>query len=104
MQIAAIAFRLVDPTLVLRVLVPDGCIFAKGEAASILSAKRVALSFAGRMCGVATQTSAFLAETHGTRIRITRTRKTTSGLRMVEKQAVLHGGCFNHGFCCSMPS
>ena len=109
MQLAAIAFRLIDPALTLCVHRPDGAQFApgdtlaeiEGEAASILSAERVALNFAGRLCGIATLTAAFVAETRGTRTRITCTRKTTPGLRLVEKQAVLHGGGFNHRFSLS---
>ncbi len=109
MQLAAIAFRLIDPALVLRVHCPDCAPFGpgdtlaeiEGEAASILSAERVALNFAGRLCGIATLTAAFVAETRGTRTRITCTRKTTPGLRLVEKQAVLHGGGFNHRFSLS---
>lgn len=104
MQLAALAFRLIDPALRLEVLVPDGAAFApgdtlariSGEAAAILSAERVALNFAGRLSGIATMTAAFVAETRGTPARITCTRKTTPGLRLVEKQAVLHGGGFNH--------
>ncbi|WP_372605143.1 carboxylating nicotinate-nucleotide diphosphorylase, partial [Actibacterium sp.] len=69
-----------------------------GPAASILSAERVALNFAGRLTGIATMTAAFVAETKGTKTRITCTRKTTPGLRIVEKLAVLHGGGFNHRF------
>ncbi len=109
MQLAAIAFRLIDPALTLRVHRPDGAQFGpgdtlaeiEGEAASILSAERVALNFAGRLCGIATLTAAFVAETRGTQTRITCTRKTTPGLRLVEKQAVLHGGGFNHRFSLS---
>lgn len=109
MQIARIAFRLVDPELIFDLLIPDGRPFAKGdtlariegEAASILMAERVALNFAGRLCGIATQTAAFVAEAKGTRARITCTRKTTPGLRLVEKQAVLHGGGYNHRFSLS---
>lgn len=109
LQLAAIAFRLVDPALTLHVLVPDGASFAagevlaeiKGEAASILSAERVALNFSGRLSGIATQTADFVSETRGTKARITCTRKTTPGLRVVEKQAVLHGGGFNHRFSLS---
>ena len=106
MQLAGIAFRLIDPGLAWRPLHPDGSRFQpgdtlaeiEGEAASILSAERVALNFAGRLSGIATQTAAFVAETAGTKARITCTRKTTPGLRLVEKQAVLHGGGFNHRF------
>lgn len=109
MQVAAIAFRLVDPALALRVLVPDGAPFdagavlaeIEGEAASILTAERVALNFAGRLSGIATLTAAHVAQTAGTHARITCTRKTTPGLRLVEKQAVLHGGGFNHRFSLS---
>ncbi|MFD3188969.1 carboxylating nicotinate-nucleotide diphosphorylase [Sedimentitalea sp. HM32M-2] len=109
MQIAAIAFRLVDPGLTVRVLTPDGSRVAAGDvlmqidgdAAAILSAERVALNFAGRLSGVASLTGRFVAETRGTSTRITCTRKTTPGLRLVEKQAVLHGGGFNHRFSLS---
>lgn len=106
MQLAAIAFRLVDPALKVTTHLPDGSpcnpgdtlMELSGSAASILSAERVALNFAGRLCGIATLTNRFVAETKGTRTRITCTRKTTPGLRAVEKQAVLHGGGFNHRF------
>ena len=72
-----------------------------GSAASILSAERVALNFAGRLSGIATLTARFVRETVGTATRITCTRKTTPGLRLVEKQAVIHGGGFNHRFSLS---
>lgn len=109
LQIAAIAFRLVDPTLQIRPLKRDGDRIAKGDtlmeiegsAASILSGERVALNFAGRLTGIATLTAAFVAKTKGTQTRVTCTRKTTPGLRIVEKQAVLHGGGFNHRFSLS---
>lgn len=109
MQIARLAFHLVDPTLKVEVLQPDGSPCApgdtlmtiKGSAASILSGERVALNFAGRLSGIATLTAQFVKETDGTTTRITCTRKTTPGLRIVEKQAVLHGGGFNHRFSLS---
>ena len=109
MQIARLAFHLVDPTLEVRTLKEDGSTISKGDtlmeiegsAAAILSAERVALNFAGRLSGIATLTAACVAETTGTETRITCTRKTTPGLRMVEKQAVLHGGGFNHRFSLS---
>ncbi|MDF1803952.1 carboxylating nicotinate-nucleotide diphosphorylase [Thalassovita sp.] len=104
MQIARIAFHLVDPALEITTLLADGSpckpgdtlMEIKGSAASILSGERVALNFAGRLTGIATMTAGFVAETKGTNTRITCTRKTTPGLRIVEKQAVLHGGGFNH--------
>jgi len=109
MHIARMAFHLVDPMLEVRTLKTDGSTIAAGDvlmeiegaAAAILSAERVALNFAGRLSGIATLTAACVAETKGTQTRITCTRKTTPGLRMVEKQAVLHGGGFNHRFSLS---
>jgi nicotinate-nucleotide pyrophosphorylase (carboxylating) len=106
MQIARIAFHLVDAGLKVETLLPDGSPCKKGDtlmtiegsAASILSGERVALNFAGRLTGIATLTAAFAAETKGTATRITCTRKTTPGLRIAEKQAVLHGGGYNHRF------
>ena len=109
LQIAALAFRLVDPALTLTAHRADGDAIAPGDllmeiegsAAAILSAERVALNFAGRLSGIATLTAAFVAETRGSHTRVTCTRKTTPGLRLVEKQAVLHGGGFNHRFSLS---
>jgi nicotinate-nucleotide pyrophosphorylase (carboxylating) len=106
MQLAAMAFRLVDPSLVITLHHPDGSPCAPGDllmqiegsAGSILSAERVALNFAGRLSGIATLTAGFVTETSGSAARITCTRKTTPGLRMVEKAAVQHGGGFNHRF------
>ncbi|MBL6427204.1 MAG: carboxylating nicotinate-nucleotide diphosphorylase [Maritimibacter sp.] len=109
MQIARIAFGLVDPSLEIEPLVEDGDTIApgdtlmriRGKAASILSGERVALNFAGRLSGIATMTESFVAKTEGTKTRITCTRKTTPGLRVVEKLAVLHGGGFNHRYSLS---
>lgn len=109
MQIAALAFRLVDPELKVTAHKADGDTIVAGDllmeiegrAASILSAERVALNFAGRLSGIATLTAGFVAQAKGTATRITCTRKTTPGLRLVEKQAVLHGGGFNHRFSLS---
>ena len=106
MQVAEISFRLVDASLDVETLIADGqpcqpgdtLMTIRGRAASILSGERIALNFAGRMSGIATKTAGFVAETAGTSTRITCTRKTTPGLRIVEKQAVLHGGGFNHRF------
>ncbi|OOY13879.1 nicotinate-nucleotide diphosphorylase (carboxylating) [Thioclava marina] len=106
MQVAAMAFRLVDPGLRIAVLVGDGKPCKKGEtlmtidgsAASILMGERVALNFAGRLSGIATKTAGFVEKTRGTKARITCTRKTTPGLRVLEKAAVTHGGGFNHRY------
>ncbi|NKX72696.1 carboxylating nicotinate-nucleotide diphosphorylase [Rhodobacteraceae bacterium R_SAG3] len=109
MQVAALAFRLIDANLRVNTLVADGAacqpgdvlMEIEGKAASILMGERVALNFAGRLTGIATLTAAMVAETRGTEARITCTRKTTPGLRMVEKLAVLHGGGFNHRYSLS---
>ncbi len=106
MQLAEMAFRLVDPALQVQTFCPDGSIVDAGQtlmqidgaAASILSAERVALNFAGRLSGIATLTAAFVRQAQGTQARITCTRKTTPGLRLVEKEAVLHGGGAAHRY------
>jgi len=106
MQAARMAFHMIDPTLEVETVVADGAPCAPGDtlmtvsgsAASILSGERVALNLAGRLSGIATLTARFVARTAGTATRITCTRKTTPGLRVLEKQAVLHGGGFNHRF------
>lgn len=104
MRLAVLAFRLVDPRLALRVRIADGGPCApgdtlmeiEGDAASILSGERVALNFAGRLSGIATMTAAFAAA--AAPARVTCTRKTTPGLRIVEKAAVVHGGGSSHRF------
>ncbi|SHH72428.1 carboxylating nicotinate-nucleotide diphosphorylase [Cognatishimia maritima] len=109
MQVAALAFRLVDPELEVKTLIADGQPCKKGDtlmeisgkAASILSGERVALNYAGRLTGIATMTASFVAETKGTKTRVTCTRKTTPNMRLVEKLAVLHGGGHNHRYSLS---
>jgi len=98
--------RLVDPALALEVLVDDGERFAAGDAiarlrgplAAIFAAERTALNFLCRLSGIATLTAQYVAETAGTGARIAATRKTTPGLRALEKQAVVHGGGTPHRF------
>ncbi len=104
MEVAATAFRLTDPGLEIAIHITDGhrcrpgdvLLEVAGSAHAILAAERVALNFAGRMSGIATLTAAFVEKVAGTRARITCTRKTTPGLRALEKLAVRHGGGFNH--------
>jgi nicotinate-nucleotide pyrophosphorylase (carboxylating) len=100
------AFRLVDPSLTFSVEVPDGSQASvgtalatiEGAARAILTAERVALNFAGHLSGVATATRALVEAAKGTKARIVCTRKTTPGLRVLEKYAVRCGGGFNHRF------
>lgn len=109
LRLADLAFRLVDPALETKVLVADGSACSAGEvlmevrgdAASVLAAERVALNFTGRMSGIASLTARYVEQTRGAEARITCTRKTTPGLRIAEKLAVLHGGGFNHRFALS---
>ncbi|GJD62472.1 carboxylating nicotinate-nucleotide diphosphorylase [Methylobacterium frigidaeris] len=107
MQAAALAFELLDPAVTVRVLRPDGSAIAPGEAVialdgparAILSAERVALNLLCRLSGVATATASLVgaARPHG-KARIVCTRKTTPGLRALEKHAVRAGGGANHRF------
>lgn len=80
--------------------VPSGAVLAavRGDARAILSAERTALNLLGRLCGVATLTAEYADAVAGTRARITDTRKTTPGLRHLEKYAVRCGGGVNHRF------
>ena len=69
-----------------------------GNLGDILTAERVALNFLQRMCGIATLTRRYVDEIRGTGAKILDTRKTTPGLRVLEKYAVMIGGGFNHRF------
>src|SRR5690349_6488318 len=69
-----------------------------GPARAVLSAERTTLNFVGRLSGIATLTADYVRRTEGTRTRICCTRKTTPGLRALEKYAVRCGGGFNHRF------
>jgi nicotinate-nucleotide pyrophosphorylase (carboxylating) len=73
----------------------------EGPAQGILRAERVALNFVQRMCGIATLTAKYVAKTAGTKARIVDTRKTTPGLRVLERYAVRCGGGQNHRFSLS---
>ncbi|MGN6514531.1 MAG: carboxylating nicotinate-nucleotide diphosphorylase [Rhizomicrobium sp.] len=103
---AECAFRMIDPDLKFSVKLPDGsqakagAVVAtiEGSARSILTAERVALNFTGHLSGVATATRALVDAVKGTKARIVETRKTTPGLRVLEKYAVRCGGGFNHRF------
>ena len=101
---ARLAFELVEPGLSISQPVADGARIApgevlmtvEGEARSVLSAERVALNFAGRMSGIATETRGIADAIAHTPARIVCTRKTTPGLRLFEKRAVRAGGGHNH--------
>ena len=105
LAIAEMAFQLLDPAAIWQPHVQDGervgdgrtpLATVTGDARALLTAERVALNFIQRLSGVATLTACYAALTAGTNARIADTRKTTPGLRMLEKYAVRMGGGFNH--------
>ena len=105
-QPASITFRLVDPTVELHFEADEGASVEAGEVVaavegrtrSILTAERTALNFLGHLSGVATATGRLVAAVAGTDVKICCTRKTTPGLRSLEKQAVRAGGGVNHRY------
>jgi nicotinate-nucleotide pyrophosphorylase (carboxylating) len=100
---------MVDPDTQVELLVADGEAFAagtklarvSGRARSVLLAERVGLNLAQRMSAIATRTAEFVALAAGTKARITDTRKTTPGLRVLERYAVRCGGGANHRYSLS---
>lgn len=105
-ETAAEVFRRVDPSLHLEIAQPDGSALMGGEtimeirgaARSILTAERVALNFLQRLSGIATLTRQFVEGAGKSKAKILDTRKTTPGLRALEKAAVVAGGGANHRF------
>jgi nicotinate-nucleotide pyrophosphorylase (carboxylating) len=106
LQLAAETFHVFDEQITVERWVVDGASVKAGEgvaslrgpARSILSAERVALNFLGRLSGIATVTAHCVRAVEGTKARILDTRKTTPGLRALEKEAVRMGGGQNHRF------
>ena len=106
LEIAACAFKLVDPTVIFTPLVADGTRVQYGDivasisglAQSLLTGERVALNFSQRLSGTASLTQKFVDIVAGTKARIVDTRKTTPGLRTLEKYAVRCGGGHNHRY------
>jgi nicotinate-nucleotide pyrophosphorylase (carboxylating) len=106
LPLALAVFRRLCPEIQVQAYVRDGAAVAaglhvmtiSGPARAVLSAERTALNFVGRLSGIATLTSSYVRKTAGTHLRICCTRKTTPGLRALEKYAVRCGGGFNHRF------
>lgn len=104
LPLVATVFELLDPAVTCRSLVPDGTRVAandavlevEGAARALLSAERVALNIAQRLSGIATLTARYVDAVRGTRAGILDTRKTTPGLRELEKYAVRCGGGMSH--------
>src|SRR5262245_26933189 len=106
LPLVAAAFQRLAPDTVITPHARDGAqVAAKtalmhvtGPARAVLAAERAALNLLGHLSGVATAANAFVQRVAGTRTRICCTRKTTPGLRALEKYAVRCGGAFNHRF------
>jgi nicotinate-nucleotide pyrophosphorylase (carboxylating) len=104
LEVAKSVFKQVDPGLVFKPLVSDGdkvrpgqkVALIQGKVKSILAGERTALNFLQRLSGIATLTGEFVRRIRGTRAKILDTRKTTPGLRLLEKYAVKKGGGKNH--------
>src|ERR1700716_4360577 len=105
-DLARLAFQLVDPAIALRIERDDGAALAPGDviaaisgpARGILTAERVALNFLCRLSGIATATASVVAAVRDYQADVVCTRKTTPGLRAIEKYAVRVGGGSNHRF------
>ena len=106
LELAEITFRTLDPHVVFEKLAEDGNTVdagvaiarVEGAARALLTGERTALNFLGRLCGIATLTAAYVAAVEGTGAKIACTRKTTPGLRALEKYAVRCGGGVSHRF------
>ncbi|WP_427791186.1 carboxylating nicotinate-nucleotide diphosphorylase [Brevundimonas diminuta] len=104
--VVRIAVHALDPQATVTIKVADGETFEAGtvlvaveaNARALLAAERMALNLLGRMCGIATLTRTYVQAVAGTHARIADTRKTTPGLRALEKHAVACGGGLNHRF------
>lgn len=100
------ALRALDPSASIRAPLADGSAFEAGavlaeveaDARALLAAERTALNLLGRLCGIATLTRTYVQAVAGTGAVVTDTRKTTPGLRALEKHAVACGGGTNHRF------
>ncbi len=106
LPLAVAVFQKLSPDIAIQAHYRDGGTVAagvhvltiSGPARAVLTAERTALNFVGRLSGVATLTADYVRHTIGTRLRVCCTRKTTPGLRALEKYAVRCGGGFNHRF------
>src|ERR1700676_972224 len=106
LDLARLASQLIDPAIEMRIERNDGAVLAPGDviaaitgpARGILTAERVALNFLCRLSGIATATASVVAAVRDTKAKIVCTRKTTPGLRAIEKYAVRIGGGSNHRF------
>ncbi|MBP8710389.1 MAG: nicotinate-nucleotide diphosphorylase (carboxylating), partial [Bacteroidales bacterium] len=104
LRVAREVFSIADPSLQVEILLHDGdrvqygdiALTVSGKAHSILRAERLVLNFMQRMSGIATATALYTEKVSDTNAKITDTRKTTPGMRALEKEAVRTGGGVNH--------
>jgi nicotinate-nucleotide pyrophosphorylase (carboxylating) len=106
LDVALLAFELIDPAIKAQIVKPDGSRLAKGDTLAtiagpvrgILTAERVALNFLCHLSGIASATRGVVDAVAGTKARVVCTRKTIPGLRNLQKYAIRVGGGFNHRF------
>lgn len=104
MEIASLVYRKIDGLVEFFPHLPDGAevnfgdiaFIAKGKVHSLLQAERIVLNIMQRMSGIATQTRQYVKRVEGTKTKVLDTRKTTPGMRILDKMAVRIGGGFNH--------
>ncbi|MDR3134393.1 MAG: carboxylating nicotinate-nucleotide diphosphorylase [Prevotellaceae bacterium] len=103
-EVAGRVFHAIDPAIAMTAVIPDGravkagdvAFYVKGAVRSLLQAERIVLNIMQRMSGVATQTAEYVKKLDGLKTRVLDTRKTTPGMRMLDKLAVKTGGGENH--------
>lgn len=103
-EIAKYVFEKFDPTVKITQFIPDGDIIkvddiafnVEGNVIALLQAERLVLNLMQRMSGIATETNKYVAELEGLKTKVLGTRKTTPGMRILEKMAIRHGGGTNH--------
>lgn len=103
-EVAQMVFRRLDPTIQMEILITDGTPIKKGDIAfyvegqliTLLQSERVILNIMQRMSGVSTQTARYVSELEGLKTKVLDTRKTTPGMRVLDKMAVKIGGGENH--------
>ena len=104
LRVAREVFHITDPSLKIEIFLKDGerisfgdiALTAEGNMHSLLRSERLVLNIMQHMSGIATATSLYVEKVRGTKARITDTRKTTPGMRFLEKEAVRIGGGINH--------
>lgn len=103
-EVAEMVFRKLDPTIKIEILLRDGAqikvgdvaFYVEGQLTTLLQSERIILNIMQRMSGVATQTAVYVKELDGLKTKVLDTRKTTPGMRVLDKMAVKIGGGENH--------